>query len=602
MNLPDQAQVTLRKPVEMAPEIFNIAQYLPQMARKHPALAAVICAHAPDSRGRTRLTFEELDRESNIVARGLTTLGLKPGLRTLLMVRPGLDFVTLTFALFKAAAIPILIDPGMGKKNLLNCIKQSRPRAVIGTPLLHAMRVFLAQEAFETSRLNVTVGRRWFWGGPTLEHVRKLGDSTLPFPVATTTRQTDAAILFTTGSTGIPKGVLYKHGMFDAQVRSIREQFQIEPGEIDLPAFPLFALFSTALGTTCVIPELDATRPAQCDPQKIVEAIVRENVTYTFGSPSIWKRVGPYCEQHKIMLPSVKRVLMAGAPVRGDVLAPFAKVLTAGDTYIPYGATEALPVSVIRGSEVLQETWALTREGKGHCVGKPVPGAIVKIIRPDVRNGGIWDDAIVVSDGTIGEIVVKGPMVTREYFGLREQTVAAKIYERIDDISVKASADEQEAAQTTILHVWHRMGDMGYFDAKGRLWFCGRKAHRVLRSNNRVLYSVCTEAIYEKAFEQILAKHGVAAPRVALVGVNKPGEQTPVIVFESGSLNREQIQALANVREHLKDQSEDIRGIYYLLGYPKDFPVDIRHNAKIDREQLARWAVEQLAVLETSRA
>jgi acyl-CoA synthetase (AMP-forming)/AMP-acid ligase II len=566
---------------EAAAEPFNIAQYLPRMALSAPERPAVIRAHAPDDRGRTRLTFAELDRESDVIARGVSALGLAPGMRVLLMLRPGLDFVTLAFSLFKAGAIPVLIDPGMGGRNLLNCIRQSRPRAVIGLPLLHAIRVLCAPDAFDSSMLNITVGRRWFWGGPTLDHARKLGGTPLPRPapqMAATTRDSDAAILFTTGSTGIPKGVLYKHGMFDAQVRAIRERFQIMPGEVDLPAFPLFALFSTALGTTCVIPDMDPTRPAHCDPQKIVSAIQRESATYSFGSPSIWKRVGPYCEKNSITLPGLKRILMAGAPVRGDVLAPFKNILPNGDTFIPYGATEALPVSVMRGSEVLSETWAKTRAGLGHCVGKPLPGVTVKIIRPDAVSGAAWDNAFVLPDGEIGEIVVKGPMVTREYFDMPEQTAAAKL---IETPILKDSAPA----------FWHRMGDMGYVDPEGRLWFCGRKAHRVSVSPTVTLHSVCCEAVYERSFEKIL---GPLAPRAALVGIGEANHQTAAIVFESKGLSRERLQALSKVREHLADQPAAIRGIRYLLGYPGGFPVDVRHNAKIDREKLGQWAAARL--------
>ena len=199
--------------------------------------------------------------------------------------------------------------------------------------------------------------------------------------------------------------------MFGAQVEAIREHFQIQPGEIDLPAFPLFALFSTALGTTCVIPDLNPSRPAQCDPDKLIDAIRKHSVTYSFGSPAIWKRVGPRCIERGVKLPNLKRILMAGAPVRGEVLAPFAKILSKdADVFIPYGATEALPVASIRGSEVLNETWALTRQGRGYCVGKPLPGMAVKVV-PSTLDGPAPKSGIArrCALNEIGEIIVSGP-------------------------------------------------------------------------------------------------------------------------------------------------------------------------------------------------
>jgi acyl-CoA synthetase (AMP-forming)/AMP-acid ligase II len=562
------------------PEFFNIAQYLPQRAAESPTRPAVICPHAPDKLGRTTLTFAELNSESDTIARGLQAIGVHRGCRTLLIVRPGLDFVTLTFALFKAGALPVLIDPGMGKRNLLNCIRQVRPEAVVAVPLVHAVRIFMGSDAFDAVRVNVTVGRRWFWGGFTLDHVRQIGQSAQPFEMASTTRETDAAIVFTTGSTGIPKGVVYKHGMFDAQVQMIRQEYGIEPGEVDLPAFPLFALFSTALGTTCAIPDMDPTRPAQADPRKIVDAIRRHGVTYTFGSPSIWKRVGPYCIENGIRLPSLKRILMAGAPVKGSVLAPFAKVLERdADVFIPYGATEALPVCSIRGSEVVNETWAMTRQGKGYCVGRPLLGVTVRIVKDSQETE--WDESLVLPQGEIGEIVVKSAAVTHEYFNMPEQTRAAKIYEA-------AGSDPHASSQSSI--VWHRMGDMGYLDEKGRLWFCGRKAHRVLAKNGKVHYSVCAEAIFEEAIARALPAQS-PPPRAALVGVGRPGEQTPYLLLECVG-DAAHVKALEDAlgvwqREH--PLAREIKA----LRYPLPFPVDVRHNAKINREELARWAEKQ---------
>ncbi|MCY3021744.1 MAG: fatty acid CoA ligase family protein [Planctomycetota bacterium] len=566
------------------PDQFNIAQYLPAMARAAPDRPAVLCPHRPDERGRTALTFKALDADSDQLAWGLSRLGLRPGERTLLFVRPGLEFVSITFALFKLGAVPVLIDPGMGRGNLLHCVRQSRPEALIAVPLVHALRLLWAYDSFDSVRLSVTVGQRWFWGGPALRHVRQLGNTTDPFPLAPTTRDTVAAILFTSGGTGIPKGVVYKHGMFDAQVAAIRTHYGIEPGEVDLPAFPLFALFSAALGTTCVIPDMDPTRPAQCNPARIVRAIKEHGVTFTFGSPSIWRRVGPYCVEKGITLPGLSRILMAGAPVRGDVLAPFAKILGPdADTYIPYGATEALPVASIRGSEVLNETWALTRQGRGYCLGCPLPGITVGIIAPEddagadpIQNPKSKIQNAVLPPGEIGEIVVSGDVVTHEYFEMPEQTALAKVYGQSAIRNPKSAI------------VWHRMGDMGYADDRGRLWFCGRKAHRVIMEGGTVLYSVCVEALCEEAYERLLG----VRPRAALVGIGAPPSQKPAIIFESTpapALRAREHELLAALSAY-----ETTRLIRTVLYHPR-FPVDIRHNAKINREALARWAQSQIA-------
>src|SRR5437870_2829745 len=327
--------------------LLNIAAHLPLLADRRPDRPAVIHPQVG-----AHLTFRQLNEECDRYAWGLTRLGVEHGTRTLLMVKPGEDFFSLTFALFKLGAVPVLIDPGMGKTNLLGCIEEAAPEACIAVPVTHAARVFFPR-AFRTVKLAVTVGRRWFWGGPTLTRVREA--TRQEFPCAPTCASDVAAILFTSGSTGAPKGVVYEHGMFAAQVHELRDFYGIQEDEVDLAAFPLFALFSVAMGVTVVIPDLDPTRPAQVDSAPFVAAIQQYHVTQSFGSPAIWDRVGRYCVERELRLPSLRRVLMAGAPVSPTVLERVHRILPDhAEAHTPYGATEALPVSSITAREVLR--------------------------------------------------------------------------------------------------------------------------------------------------------------------------------------------------------------------------------------------------------
>src|SRR5690606_13179108 len=181
-------------------------------------------------------------------------------------------------------------------------------------------------------------------------------------------------------STGAPKGVCYEHGMFEAQVRLIRETYAIEPGEIDLPMLPIFALFNPALGMTTIVPEIDPSRPAEVDPAKIVRAIQQEQVTNSFGSPTLWHRIARHCHRERTVLSSLKRVLSAGAPVPPPLWELMVPLLPAGRLHSPYGATEALPVASIDTTTVLQGTAQRTLEGHGTCVGRIIPPNEVKII------------------------------------------------------------------------------------------------------------------------------------------------------------------------------------------------------------------------------
>jgi acyl-CoA synthetase (AMP-forming)/AMP-acid ligase II len=412
----------------------------------------------------------------------------------------------------------------------------------------------------------VTVGRRWFWGGPTLASVRE--SSWREFPCAPTRADDTAAILFTSGSTGVPKGVVYEHGMFDAQVRALRDYYGIQEGETDLPAFPLFALFSIAMGVTIVIPDMDAARPALVDPERFVAELQAYHVTQSFGSPAIWDKVGRYCMERNITVPSFRRVLMAGAPVSPPILERVQHILPASaDAHTPYGATEALPVSSITAREVLKDTTALSRMGKGTCVGKVFPGITLQIIRITDEAIPQWDDRLALPRGEIGEIVVKGPVVTREYFRREQATALAKIP---DDKSW-----------------WHRMGDVGYLDERDRLWFCGRKAERVQTANG-TLFTVPCEAIFNQHPDVF---------RSALVGGGPAGKQKPVIVIEphpdkfpaSGG----GIAGFTDELLKLGAANPMTAGILTVL-FHRSFPVDVRHNVKISRDKLAAWAAERL--------
>ncbi len=545
----------------------NIASYLPRMAASAADQLAVVITRSRDRSGRAvyaNMTFAELEATSNRFANGLASTGISRGMRVLVMVQPGFEFVSLTFALFKLGAVPVMIDPGMGVRRMLDCIRMVDLQAFIGIPVAQVMRV-LCRRPFRSVKCVVTVGRRWMWGGKTLDGLADGAGNA--FTMVETASNETAAILFTSGSTGPAKGVVYEHGMFDAQVRAIQTFYGIEPGEIDLPAFPLFALFSTAMGMTSVIPKMDPSHPARVDPARIVEAIRDHAVTNTFGSPAIWSRVAAYCVDRGIKLPSLRRILIAGAPVPYHVIEQLHRVLSPdADVHTPYGATEALPVSSIAGRELLDGCSKRSRAGAGTCVGRPLPGIDLRLI--PITDGPItdWSDELPVCDGQLGEIVVSGPVVTKEYFGLKDATVLAKI----------SNGDR----------TWHRIGDIGYRDQQGRIWFCGRKSHRVVTEHS-TMFSVRCEAIFNEH---------PSVHRSALVGVGAHGRETPVIVVEpkAGMFpGRSRRAVFCGELLELGRANELTCRIDKVL-FHRSLPVDVRHNAKINREKLAEWAAGRL--------
>ena len=544
---------------------LNIAEQLTAMAARYPDKRAVVWTAGRDASGRARyahVTFIQLEQETDRYAYGLEDVGITRGTRTIFFVTPGLDFFALVFALFKVGAVPVMIDPGVGRQQMRRCLSEVRGRAFIGVPLAHVFRT-LYPGAFRSVRVAVTVGRRWFWGGLRLADIRT--DPWRPYAPAPTAEHDPAAILFTSGSTGPPKGVLYEHGMFDAQVRYLYSHFGYSAEEIDLPTFPLFALFDAALGMTAVIPEMDFTRPGSVDPRKIIEPIGDHGVTHMFGSPALLDRVSRYGEANGTHLPTLKRVVTAGAPVPPVVLERMHKMLgPAAEVHTPYGATESLPVASIGSREILSDTVEQTMRGAGTCVGTPMTGLDVRIIRIDDAPIADWSDDLELPAGETGEITVTGSVVTRSYHNNPGATTLAKI---AHGASIR-----------------HRMGDVGYVDEAGRLWFCGRKAHRVV-TPTRTLFTVPCEAIFNQH------------PRVyrsALVGVGGPGRQMPVICIQlEGDDTGSDTEGLT--RELLMRAAADAltRDIKTVLFHP-GFPVDARHNSKIAREKLAVWAAQQV--------
>ena len=541
----------------------NVADALTQRAASEPFRPAVILPAGRDHSGRGRFSqysFSQLNSLCDRYARGLCDYGVRRGQRVLLMIRPGIELIAVVFALMKIGAVPVLIDPGLGRKSFLQCVSESEADALIGIPIAHLMRRLFPKSFSPVSRAVVT-GRRGFLGAAPLE---ALAPAQASFEAVDSDPEDAAAVAFTSGSTGIPKGVVYTHGVFRAQVEAMRKDMDIREGDVHLSAVYIFALFNPALGVTTVIPDMNPARPAQVNPAYLVEAIQTFGVTFSLGSPTIWRQVAYYCGEQAVQLPSLRQIFMFGAPCPPELVEQCAALLPKGRVYTPFGATEALPLTLIDDREIVGATAAKTQNGEGVCVGRPIGGADIRIIRIDDGRIEHWDDALALPPGTMGEIVVKGAVVTREYLNRSEQTALAKIQ------------DKQG--------FWHRMGDIGYLDESGRLWFCGRKSQRVETARGLMLPVPC---------EAILNRHP-AVLRTALVGVGEYGSQRPVLVVET------RVRLSGSARERLKRDlimfaathalTQDIDTVLF----HGPFPVDVRHNAKIQREKLAHWAAGQL--------
>jgi len=452
---------------------------------------------------------------------------------------------------------------------MLNCLAEVEPDGFVAVPAVHAVRTLL-RHRFPKAKHHLTVGNRWFWGGLTLDEIRR-SPATTPAPPLEGNDHL-AAIIFTSGSTGPPKGVAFTHDMFDTQAQQIAERFGIQPGDVDLACFPFFGLFDATMGVTAVIPRMNPTRPAKADPAKIVKAAKQWKITQAFASPALWNRVADYCAKTGQRIDTLRRAISAGAPVSAKILAKLKPwIHPEGDIFPPYGATEALPVSVISATEVLNETAAITDQGRGVCVGNKFSSISWKVIAitdtPIVR----WEDIREVPTGKIGELLVTGRQVTKEYVNRPEANAAAKIRDHEG-------------------RIWHRMGDLGYLDEQDRFWFCGRKAHRVV-TTERTYFSIPCEAIFNrhpKVYRSALANTPLPNPLPAGEGaMGQPRMFVEPLPEHFPKTAAERQQLLDELRE--LGQSSPLTEPITEIRLLRSFPVDVRHNVKINRELLSTY-------------
>lgn len=541
---------------------YNVALRLDAVAQSQPDKPALILPHE-----RKRIyTYRELHAASDQLTRGLAPSGIRQGMRVALMATASFEFFALCFALVRAGAVVVMVDPGIGLRRVTECLAEAAPDVYVGTPLSHMVR-FAYGWGKDTVRLCITLGGdglplRRAWGGLSLDDIRKAGENQPSFATFDTAADDPSAIIYTSGSTGLPKGAVYTHGNFTAQIDMLSHMFDLDGNDIDLPAFPLFALIDFLVGVTAVIPDLRFPRPADIDAGLYVQTINDYGVTNMFGSPVVLEQLGRYAANHEVYLPTLKRVITAGAPAAPESLERFKTLLPSdASIYGIYGATESLPMACVDSRTILDETRVLSSQGGGVCVGKPVLDAEIRIMTITDTPIDAWDTSLRAESGIVGEIVVKGPAVTTSYIGRADQNALAKM------------RDADDA-------VLHRTGDVGYFDNEGRLWYCGRKSHRVI-TNEGTLFTEQVEGIFNA--------HPMVR-RSALVGVSG---LRPVICIELE-------QGAAADHEAIRTELLDIAcqhpltcGITTILFHPK-FPVDVRHNSKIVREKLAVWAQQKL--------
>ena len=521
--------------------------------RRHDDGIAVV--EMADEGIRRSLTWRELHDKVHNLAAGLADLGVGPGDRVALLVPPGLDLSAVLYACWRMGAVVVVVDAGLGVRGMGTALRSADPDYLISIPkgLLAARTLRWPGRRISVADLS-TAQMRSLGVVATLPEIEARGASAPP-PVAPSDSDV-AAIAFTSGATGPAKGVVYRHRQLQAQRKALMEAYQIMRSDRLVAAFAPFSLFGPAMGIPSVVPDMDVTSPATLDAAALAEAALAVDATLVFASPSAIRNVlatsGSLSLEEKEAFASVRLLLSAGAPVPADLLRSAADLMPNAEPHTPYGMTEVLPVADISLEEI-----DAAGSGRGVCVGKPLDSVEVAIAPVDTS--GRTSMQLTVEPDVLGEVCIR----------------AAHMKEAYDRLWVT-----QHASATP--RGWHRSGDVGHFDAAGRLWVEGRLVHTISAADG-----VITPLWLEQRFASV---DGVAA--AAAVGIGPHGDQRVVaIVVPHERVGKPQLAALELADAIRATVDVDVVAVFVV----PELPVDKRHNAKVDRVRLRSWAERALA-------
>jgi acyl-CoA synthetase (AMP-forming)/AMP-acid ligase II len=467
-----------------------------------------------------------------------------------MLTPPGVDLVAAVYGVWRAGGVTVVADRGLGLRALGAAVRGSRPKWVIGPK----------------KALAAAAAMRWTPRAKRLD-VADLVAAT-PGELPELPSESDpAAVLFTSGATGPAKGVRYLHGQLAAQRDALAMAYGITKSDRLVAAFAPFALYGPALGVPTALPNCDVTKPSELTAVALDEACRRIDATMAFASPSALANVVATADGSGPLpgIGALRVLFSAGAPVPAETLHAVAKLASAASLHTPYGMTEALPVADISLDQI--DLAEIDDPVGGVCVGPPVEDARVRIVAFDFDADTLPDE---LQTGETGEILVSAPWVSDGYLGLWATERAAR----------PPSQGLLGNGAGTGVERWHRTGDVGHVDAEGRLWVEGRAIH-VISSSNGPITSVPIERLVERELD---------LARVSAVGVGPVGQQQLVVVLEDADadVGLASPELAARVREVV---AEPVASVLLL----KKAPVDIRHNAKIDRVAVAAWASDVLA-------
>ncbi|GHD76348.1 acyl-CoA synthetase (AMP-forming)/AMP-acid ligase II [Salinibacterium amurskyense] len=549
--------------------------------RADDTATAVIDMSTRGNRGPQQVSWRQLSDRVNRIAAGLTAIGVRKGQRVSLLVPPGPTLTAVVYACLRIGAVIVVADAGLGVKGLTRAVRGSWPDFVIGEApgLIAARTLGWPGVRISTAQLPkvsaATLGVSY-----SLRDLITLGANT-PLPAEPRSGD-DAAILFTSGSTGPAKGVVYRHGQLSALRDVLASHFEVTSDTGLVTGFAPFALLGPALGTRSVTPEMDVSAPRTLTARAVAAAVEASGASMVFLSPAAILNVvataGDLTSNDRSELERVRSFLSTGAPIGSELLASVGTIMPNATAHSPYGMTECLLVTDITLDGIRA---AAGGANTGVCVGKPIGENQLRISALDEHGAATGSPS--TEPGVLGEIVVSAPHLKDHYdrLWLTDREAARETTVETDAVGSAAASDATDAPAAPAAR-WHRTGDVGHLDELGRLWVEGRLPHVIVTSTGPIAPVGAEQDVESVA----------AVRRAAVVGVGPHQLRQAVAVVETVSPTRRPGLASPELTAAVRESTT--LPLVAVLAVP-ELPTDIRHNSKIDRSRLSVWAERLLA-------
>lgn len=469
---------------------MNLAQYLENSARNHPNKIAVRCEEQ-------QVTFQELDINCNRLANGLSDFGLAAGDRCVVMIPNSVQSITIYYALAKIGAIVISVNFLYWVHELEHIFADSKPKAFIGSePYLEQIRKVLKKMSKPSIRLALGISQE-----SEFMDLEEAYSQKKEFSMYQADDNDTLNILYTSGTTGVQKGVLLTHKNLARTAKILAEmRGKTDPKTVVIGVLPLYHIYGiTSVVNVSMYLGLTIELFSHFDPEKVIQVAEKEEQTILFAVPTMYNRLIQLASENPPKRSSLKFCVSGGASLPVEFLHRF-ETLFKTRIYEGYGLTEA-PVCVEN------PYGKLTKPGS---IGLAIPEFSARIV--DEKGNG-------VHQGEVGELTIKGPGVMKGYLNLPKET------------------------KETIKDGWLYTGDLARMDEEGFFYIVDRKKEVIVSGG---------ENIYPREIEEVLIRH-LAIADVAVVGIPDPDWEEAVkafVVLREGQMIDEQ-EVIEFCKSHL---------------------------------------------------